>query len=123
MAFQRIPLKDKSSVSLNPIHNLRKVGREIWQCFRFIYKVLVSSTEAAHQVVGIHLKALVLRAAVQQLLSEIIAEGVGHEVYEIVQDLREHLGNCLGAPLVKLALQEAAAILVLGDGKDLHLQI
>ena len=58
------------------------------------------------------LEALVLRTPVKQLLDEVIAEGVHHQLHQVVQDLREDLPNGPGATLIKLALQEAAAILV-----------
>ena len=62
-----------------------------------------------------YLQALLLRAPVQQLLDEVVAKGVHHELYQVVQHLGEHHGNGGSSALIKLALKEATAILILGD--------
>lgn len=62
-----------------------------------------------------YLQALLLRAPVQQFLDEVIAKGVHHELYEVVQHLREHHCNGGSPALIKLALKEAAAILIFGN--------
>lgn len=62
-----------------------------------------------------YLQALLLRAPVQQLLDEVVAKGVHHELYQVVQHLREHHANGGCSALVKLALKEATTILILGD--------
>ena len=36
------------------------------------------------------LQALLLRTPIQQLLNEVVAEGVHHQLNEVVQNLREH---------------------------------
>ena len=61
-----------------------------------------------------HLQALLLRTPVQQLLDEVVAKGVHHQLNQVVQHLREHQRYGSSTALIKLTLQEAAAILVLG---------
>ncbi len=51
-----------------------------------------------------HLQPLLFRASVQQFLDEVVAEGIHHELNEVVQHLREHQGNGSSTALVKLAL-------------------
>ncbi len=67
-----------------------------------------------------HRKALLLGAPVQELLDEVVAEGVHHELDEVLQHFRQHRLDGRSPALIKLALQEAAAVLVLGHSH--HLQ-
>ena len=66
--------------------------------------------------------ALLIVAVLEQLLAEIVAEGIGHQLGDARVDLLEdHLHVGLVA-LVKLALQEAASVLVRAERQDLRLE-
>ncbi len=54
------------------------------------------------------LQALRLVATVEELLDEVVAEGVHHQLCQVVQYLRQHTRHRLRAALVKFALQEPA---------------
>mmetsp|Transcript_21030 Transcript_21030/g.52946 ORF Transcript_21030/g.52946 Transcript_21030/m.52946 type:complete len:505 (+) Transcript_21030:192-1706(+) len=60
-----------------------------------------------------HLQALLLRAAVEQLLHEVVTKGVHHELHQVLQHLWQHNLDGFSFALVKLTLQEPAAVLVL----------
>ena len=64
---------------------------------------------------AVDLQPLLLRAPVQQLLDEVVAKGVHHELYQVIQHLGEHHGNGGSPALIKLTLKEATAVLVLGN--------
>mmetsp|Transcript_21815 Transcript_21815/g.52132 ORF Transcript_21815/g.52132 Transcript_21815/m.52132 type:complete len:218 (-) Transcript_21815:99-752(-) len=59
------------------------------------------------------LQPLLLRAAIQELLDEVVPEGVHHECDEMLEDLRKDDADCRRPAVVKLALEEPASVLVL----------
>ena len=79
-------------------------------------KASVECMRCARQgVEGRYLQPLLLGAPVQQLLDEVVTKGVHHQLYQVVQHLREDHGNGGRPSLIKLTLKEAAAVLILGD--------
>ena len=59
-----------------------------------------------------HLEALLLVAAVQHLLDQVVAEGVHHQLNQVGQHLRQHQRHRRGPGLVEFALQEPAAVAI-----------
>lgn len=66
-------------------------------------------------ILALYLQPLFLRTPVQQFLNEVVAKGVYHQLYQVVQHLREHHSNGGCPAFIKLALKEATAVLILGN--------
>ena len=59
--------------------------------------------------------ALVVGAVFEQLLAEIVAEGISHELADVRTSLSEDDLNLLGLALLELALKVSTAVLILAE--------
>ena len=62
--------------------------------------------------------ALLVVGELQQLLAEVVAERIGHELDDVRSSLIENDLNVLGVALLKLLLEEATAMLILAEAVD-----
>jgi hypothetical protein len=67
--------------------------------------------------------ALFIRGELQQLLAEVVTEGVCHQVREMTEGFTEDHIAMLGGTLLELLLEVSAAVLVLAQRGDLPHQI
>ena len=63
--------------------------------------------------------ALLIVGELQKLLTEVVAKGVSHELDDVGSSLVEYDLEVLCVALLKLLLQEAAAVLILAEAVDL----
>lgn len=67
--------------------------------------------------------SLLVRRELEQLLAEVVAERVRHQVREVAVRLAEDHVPVLGNALLELLLQVSAAVLVLAQRKNLALEV
>jgi hypothetical protein len=67
--------------------------------------------------------ALLIIAILQQLLAEIVAEGIGHQLNHMLVGLKPDHVDLLRVTVLQLLLQVAASMLILAKGIDLTTEL
>lgn len=67
--------------------------------------------------------ALFVVAELEELLAEVVAEGIGHQLNDMLIGLKPYHVDLLGVALLQLLLKISAAVLILAEGIDLATQL